>query len=190
MSISFPCPACKAMLQAPKEFADRSARCKHCGATIRIPQPVAGGGDGQPAPVLAPPPPPPPSAGPPASRRFTPSPSASSQDQTYAMAVAAASVNRRAIERHSVLHLSFTHSGLGRVMATVAWILFIVAILAQLFTFWQMDWKDLRGMPFELAVSILALTLVPGSSLALLGLFSLAMGHILEYLARIATRTP
>ncbi len=167
MSISFSCPTCKTTLQAPKEYAGRPARCKHCGATVRLPQPATAGGDIPPAPSPLPP-----------------------RDQTHVLAVAVAGVNHRSAERHPVLRFSFTHSGMGRVLATAALVLFLLAILASLFTFWQIDWKELRSMPFDLAVSLLALTLVPGLSLTLLGLFTLATAHILEYLARIATRLP
>ena len=43
MSIRFRCPQCKTPLNAPDNYAGGSAKCKKCGAKIRIPTPVCDG---------------------------------------------------------------------------------------------------------------------------------------------------
>jgi len=193
MSITFVCPSCNASLQAPEAYANRSARCKHCGAAVRIPPLLGASAEGQPgAPaassaLLSPPPPRPgtlPShpageaAGSPYGQRLT----------LAAAASVSAAERHRPKPQHPVLRFQFTHSGLARVMGGVAVVLFAMAVVAQAYTFWQVNWEELRTMPFELAVPLLALSVVPGSALALLGVFSLAVGHALEYLARIAAQ--
>jgi membrane protein YdbS with pleckstrin-like domain len=39
MSIQFACPACARPLSVKQELAGKSARCPHCGATLRVPGP-------------------------------------------------------------------------------------------------------------------------------------------------------